>query len=323
MPHAGDQLVGRAEHSPADLAQISPESIINHHWQALNQAPGRPISGVENVGSGYRIRYENGGAIYLDGHFRHPSWVYGAIGERYDALGAHNSWLGFPTADEAPFADGGRVSTFEHGDIYWWPDVGAIELNQVVVQYTGIICFGETDYDGGSPSDEPYVVLGTVSPQGASSTRSQIYEGVNAIQGRADSIDLYLGKPLGMALTALLMEHDDENPDRYKAALKAATDKALDVIGGAVEAEVPGIAVVVGPLLDAIKPVIADALNDLLGLRDDDLGQQTFALTAKQMVVLAARTPDSVDYGVTSKFQTPLFTGEGSSYKVCFRFAPA
>jgi len=96
------------------------------------------------------------------------------------------------------------------------PDVGAVELNEVVMQYTGLICFGETNWDQGSASDEPYVVLGTVSHQGPTAARSQIYEHVNAIQGRADMIEIYRGKPYGIALTARMMEHDEDDPDRTR-----------------------------------------------------------------------------------------------------------
>jgi hypothetical protein len=325
MPRTNEQLQGRTTHLPRGAQeQPSPEAIITHHWETLNHAPGQPVSGLENIASGFRMRYSNGGAIYLHPNMAHPAWVYGSIGDRYSVMGGPNSWLGFPTADEADFPDGGRVSTFDHGAIYWWQDVGAIELDQVVVQYTGLICFGETDWDQGSASDEPYVILGTVAPQGTTSNRSQIYERVNAIQGRSDSIEVYRGKPYGLALTALLMEHDDDNPDRYKAAMGGAVTAAFGALGTAAGViATPVVAVAVAPLLAAIAPVVTESLNDLLDLRDDNLGQQTLTLSAKQMIVLAARTPDSVDYGVTSKLQTPLFTGEGSSYKVCFRFAPA
>jgi len=165
---------------------------------------------------------------------------------------------------------------------------------------------------------------GPFSHQGTTAARSQIYEHVNAIQGRADMIEIYRGKPYGIALTARMMEHDEDDPDRYKAAMEAAVGAAATAITTAVGAiATPAAALIVGPLLGAVAPVVADALNGALDLRDDDLGVQTLPLTAKQMVVLAARTQDSVDYGVTSRLQTPLFTGEGSSYKACFRFAPA
>ena len=63
----------------------------------LGGAPGAAVSDVETVGSGRRVRYQNG-TIYErpDGKC---AWVYGAINERYDQLGGAMSWLGFPMAD--------------------------------------------------------------------------------------------------------------------------------------------------------------------------------------------------------------------------------
>jgi hypothetical protein len=320
QPSGQAQETGAAQRA----REISPESVIHHHWQSLNGAPGNPVSGAEQVPNGFRIRYDGGGAIYVKTNLSKPSWVYGAIGEQYNALGGPGSWLGFPTADEAEFADGGRVSTFDRGNIYWWPDVGAVALDEVVVRYTGILCFGETDWDQGSPFDEPYVVLGTMSAQGTTANRSSIYERVKAIQGRAESIEIYRGRPYGVSLTALLMEHDDDNPDRYKESMEGALRTSFVAVTAAVGAiATPLVAAVVGPVLQAVVPAVTDALNGLLNLGDDDLGQQTLVLSAKQMITLAGRAPESVDYGVPSKLQTPLYNGEGSSYKVCFSLAPA
>jgi uncharacterized protein with LGFP repeats len=53
--------------------------------------------------------------------------VYGAIYDRYVALGGPASPLGQPTSDEEPWAFGGRVAHFEHGDIYWREDAGPRE----------------------------------------------------------------------------------------------------------------------------------------------------------------------------------------------------
>jgi hypothetical protein len=90
-------------------------------------------------------------------------------------------------SDESDFPEGGRVNVFQGGAIYWWPDTGAIELNDVVVHYTGLICFGETDNDQLSNSDEPYVVLGMTSPTGSWAARSQVYEYVDAGESRPRS----------------------------------------------------------------------------------------------------------------------------------------
>jgi hypothetical protein len=318
-------IMGTATH-PFDIStiEVRPDALIDIRWRQLDGSPGPKVGQLETVGSGYRIRYRHG-AIYLKpGPTNTLAWVYGAIGERYDALGGPASWLGFPVADEAEFTDGGRISRFEHGNIYWWPDVGAIELNEVVVRYTGLICFGETDWDQGSFEDEPYAVIGTVTPMGTASYRSRIYEDVDAGEGVSDEMEIYRGQALGLVIATLLMEHDASDPDKYKEAVKIGVDAAAAGATAAV-AVIPGVGPILaaglGPALGALAPTITEVINETLDLKDDTLGLQTITMTPKQMVVLAARTENSVSHGVTFKVETPLFSRLGASYKVCFSLA--
>ena len=59
--------------------------------------------------------------------------VVGAIEAKYLELGGCRSVLGAPRSQELAVADGvGRFSTFEHGAIYWKPDVGAFEVHGAI-----------------------------------------------------------------------------------------------------------------------------------------------------------------------------------------------
>ena len=252
--------------------------------------------------------------------------MYGAIGAKYDALGGSKSWLGLPTADEEDFAEGGRASTFENGTIYWWPDTGAIDLNDVVVHYTGLICFGETDWDQSSDSDEPYVVLGVVAPTGNSAQRSQVYEDVDGGESRPDLIEIYRGKPYGVTISALLMEHDFDDPDKYKWAVAASVEAAgagLSLAVGFIPVVGPALAVAAQAGLQAGTPAITDELNKLLNTQDDQLGVFTRTITAKEMVVLAARVTNSTEKEIGFKIASPLISSQGASYKVYFGLVPA
>jgi hypothetical protein len=52
--------------------------------------------------------------------------LQGDIRDLWLKLGAQNSRLGYPTSDEMNTPDGqGRMSKFEHGEIWWYPDQGA------------------------------------------------------------------------------------------------------------------------------------------------------------------------------------------------------
>lgn len=255
--------------------------------------------------------------------------VYGAIEGRYEQLGAATSWLGLPLSDEVPFAEGGRVSTFERSAIYWWSDVGPIDLNDVVVQYTGLYCFGETDADGlfgTNPDDEPYVILGAITPETAMDTRSRIYEDIDAGDSQPDLIELYRGKPYGITIPMVLMEHGAEDPEKYRdlmtQAVTAGEKKLADVIAEALNDGVPYVgpvlAVAAESVLPLLIPIVTDIATALLGVDDRQLGAELLQLTAKQMVVLAARTPTSGFWGIDYKVESPLMSHYGATYKVYF-----
>lgn len=80
---------------------------------------------------------------------------------------------------------------------------------------------------------------------------------------------------------------------------------------------------VAGPLLAAVAPTVGEELNNLLDMKDDKVGEATLAVSAKEMVVLAARTVNSWELGVGFKLVTPLISGAGASYKVYFGIVPA
>src|SRR2546425_8516291 len=54
--------------------------------------------------------------------------VHGAIGGHYRQLNDVHGFLGLPTTDEEVIA-GGRRGRFDHGDIYWSPATGALEVH--------------------------------------------------------------------------------------------------------------------------------------------------------------------------------------------------
>jgi LGFP repeat len=231
------------------------ESAIAGRWNQLGGSPGVATipgdSGLIKVADGFYRQYEKG-RIYYRFNFD-PIHVYGAIGDRYTQLGGPSSWLGWPTfmhapeeddkltkLDEQPFPQDGRVSTFEHGAIYWWADTGAIELGHISVRYTGLACFSDTH---GGGSDEPYLLFGTVPapPTATSETRTVIYNEVDGGESREDDIELYRGLPYGLSLNVTLMEHDAGDPDKYRSTVKEAVDQASKAVSVGVGAIPSGV----------------------------------------------------------------------------------
>lgn len=262
--------------------------------------------------------------------FWHPTTgaysAYGDIFQHWVSLGRERSYLGYPTSDESSFPEGGRANTFQHGGIYWWADTGAIDLRDVVISYKGIHCFGETDNDQLSASDEPYVVLSYSSPERADTIRSKVYDGVDAGESFTDFTELYRGKPYGIVLNTVVMEHDESNPDAYRDEIKKtvmAVHSAGVIALGLIPLVGPIIASVAGPGLGALMPTVADELHKIFDFGDDKLGASNITLNARQMVLLAARTPTSKFNDLEYKIETDLVSGEGSSYKAYFDIYPA
>lgn len=300
---------------------------FNDKHAQLGGAPGARLDDgpPEPHATGSRLRYQNG-TIYLraDGQC---AWVYGAIGARYDELGAGTSWLGMPVSDEEQFSDGGRANRFENGAIYWWADTGAIDLNHVVVHYTGLYAFAETDSDRvGTYADEPYVAIGVLTPSvTVPAVRTKVYDEVDAGDARPDVIELYRGLPEGIVISVLLMESDEGDPDKYRSAVTegvAQGSKALIELIKSWKGYGQFLAPVAEELLKVIGPDIVEAVNAVIGSGDDVLGNTVVTLSAKQMVVLAARTPNQDHWGIGWKAETTQMTGQGSAYKVYFGLVP-
>ncbi|MCO5067833.1 MAG: hypothetical protein M9910_03975 [Kiritimatiellae bacterium] len=110
-------------------AAMSPDHAIQTKWESLGGESflGRPLTGVETCpdGLGRYTHYERG-SIYWSP--RTPACaIYGSIRERWAQLGWETSALGYPTSDETDYGASGRMNTFEHGRIVWFPEKGAWE----------------------------------------------------------------------------------------------------------------------------------------------------------------------------------------------------
>ncbi|MHB9112004.1 MAG: N-acetylmuramoyl-L-alanine amidase [Thermoleophilia bacterium] len=111
-------------------ARYSPIPITTpfiEKWDALNGAPGGAIIEQYPVTGGKAQDFQTGRLIWNQS-FNNTYWVVGAILSRYDSFGKWDSFLGLPTSDEYG-AGSGRVSDFEHGQIYWSAATDAREVH--------------------------------------------------------------------------------------------------------------------------------------------------------------------------------------------------
>lgn len=292
-------------------------------WERLLGYPLNDETGASD-GVGRYNHFSNGGSIYWTPQTG-ANAVYGEIRNKWQSLGWETSYLGYPISDEVDFAEGGRANAFQNGGIYWWPDIGATDLRGVAVHYTGLHCFGETDWDQSSDSDEPYVILAVTTPEFATTVRTKVYEDVDGGDSRPDNLELYRGAPFGINIAAVLMENDFGDPDRYKAEVQKVVlgvHTAGTIALGLIPLVGPIIAAIAGPSLGALMPAIGGAINDLFDWGDDQIGGIKITLSAKQMVVLATRIGKTEFDGIGFKAETALISGSGASYKAYFDIVP-
>ncbi|MHA7986107.1 LGFP repeat-containing protein [Rathayibacter sp. CAU 1779] len=271
-----------------------------------------------------RFQHFQGGSIYwtpaTGAHV-----VYGAIRDRWSSIGWERSYLGYPLTDEIDF-DGGRMNQFQGGQIYWWPDTGAIDLHEVVLHYTGMICWHESDHDQSSDSDEPYAIFGVVAPDSTSTVHTRIYDDVDTGESRPDLLELYRGKPGGLVVTTTMWENDFGNPDQYEPSIKNAIDEAAKDAGPYVS-KIPYVGLVFAALLPFVPKVsgaIATGVGKLLNLQDDNAGHAEVAFSPKEMIVKSARDQNQWQQGIGYKASTGRITHDGGySYEVFFGFVPA
>jgi hypothetical protein len=299
---------------------------IYKKWQALGGLKwGKPDTDELPCpdGRGRYNHFNNGGATISWSPETGAFSIVGDIRTRWAELGWERSYLGYPTSDESDFPDGGRVSAFQHGGIYWWPDTGAIDINDVVINYTGLVCVDKTHEISGS--DEPYVLLGLVTPFDVLSYRTRVYSKVNEGDSRPDLMTLFKGKPNGVNISVILMEQDHGNPAQLQQQLTDALQKAhkfgveafklIPIVGS-------GIAAVVGPLIQHFIPNISQAIGNLF-IADDLIGSQNITLTGKDLLLLARRTNNSVYKNVGYKFSTSHIKGHKADYIIYFGIEPA
>lgn len=312
---------GRAiylNHSSGEALAV--DAPIYEEYEKLSGLLGHPTGDTKRLpdGRGKSNEFEKGTIYATDTTGAHE--VHGPIRARWLELGGHASVLGYPTSNElAERADGGRVNTFEHGDIYFWDDLGIEVVRGIQIRYRGQNCFAESNEITGE--DETYVVASAIGPnqQAIVSTRTPILDDVNAGGSFPASQVVYTGPPAGIgALAVTMMEHDTGNADEYREQIEAGVRSAMTGLAAAVAATGVGLTVsgIALALANAGAGPIANAINDALDTGDDLIGTDVFPLAPRALIQFA-RADRQRERDVEFHLATRLLTGEGA-YKAYF-----
>jgi uncharacterized protein with LGFP repeats len=113
---------------------ISPIDLRHQELGGSLGLLGSPLNDQRAVNGGMVRDYENG-SIYWSrstGAFE----VHGAIRDKWRALGAEQSFLGFPVTDESKATIGeGRFNGFQGGVVYWSAATGAFEIHGDILNH--------------------------------------------------------------------------------------------------------------------------------------------------------------------------------------------
>jgi hypothetical protein len=303
------------------------KGAIHERWQALG---GKWIPETDETttpdGAGRYNHFQGGASIYW-----HPdtgAWgVWGDIRQRWAELGWERSYLGYPTSDEGDIDEGGRANSFQHGWIYWWPNMGAIDLRGIVLSYVGLFAYSESDIDQKSGSDEPYCIFSMVVPKHDPWTvRTKVYEGVDDRSARPDRIELYRGPAYGMTIGVVGMEKDNGSPDGNRAIVQEAVQtnhKVGEFLLQFIPLVGPIISKVAGPALGALMPKLGNAIAAVLDLGDDVIGEVSVPLSTKRLVTLALQQETYNNKGIVYKVQSGMMEKGGARYMAYFTVDPA
>jgi uncharacterized protein with LGFP repeats len=156
---------------------------IRSEWAALGFEQGTlgfPVSDEITLRSGGAASVFQGGSVYFSpATGAHAVW--GAIRDRWAALGFERGSLGFPVTDEIALRSGGAASVFQGGSVYFSPATGAHAVQGAIRDRwaasgweggrLGYPTSDEYDVPGGRRSDFQFGSITWTPARGAVSSR--------------------------------------------------------------------------------------------------------------------------------------------------------
>jgi hypothetical protein len=101
-------------------------------YDRLMCRPGLATSPERSITGGSRQAFSVG-RIYVNAARGAVTWLHGPVNDKYEAMGAHRSFLGLPRALRTVDGGRGRLGRFNRGDIYWTKVTGAHEVHGLVL----------------------------------------------------------------------------------------------------------------------------------------------------------------------------------------------
>ena len=276
--------------------------------------PGHPPAHRQEFEGGSIYRSPNTGAHLVTGAIR-AKWLS-------PDGGGPSGQMGLPISDERTDSSGVIFSDFELGSIWFTNNVAEVLLG-LVIEFTGFHCFGETS---GLGSDEPFFHVSVVpldppidNPTDmdgtwftALPTNRASYEGVDDGDTVAETNLVYIGRATPLVVKTHLMEHDEGDPNAYKAEIKQAVAAA-----GAITAFFVPAASAVATNPD-VQATVTSIINAIAGTDDDFIGQREFRLGSRREILATLNTPPGAEFAGVPAHRDAFLEDGDASYKAYF-----
>lgn len=232
--------------------------------------------------------------------------------------------IGLPMSDEQDFSDdGGKVSEFQQGQIYWWADTGPIAIKgRIRVSYAGLHMHERTDDNVGGSHDEPYAILSAIWPGTVNNKKTyntpEYSLGDSNTDCEENDAELFVGRPNGIELISTVMEHDYGDKDAARRKADEYATEAADWVIRQVQALGPigvALAELGGPILRGAFEEIGALAGGWFG--DDLIDTEHRPLSPKDMVKLAVAPTRAYDC-ITYKVASGQLEGAGGRYQTYF-----
>ena len=202
------------------------------------------------------------------------------------------------------------------------------------VRYQGLYCMQEMTWDGGSNSDEPYVITSAVhinetgdnvikTERHPVTGQNRWYDDVDDFEERPGPVAAcWQGNADPVSITAVVFERDKGDPDYYRDEVQIAVEIAFEIVK---------LIYPVAARFEKAIGFVVDAVNWILGTGDDVIDTPKTVVNTRSMLEhYAGRNPWNlmgwkIDPPRVSRTATKLFyhwvtthKGGGANYIVCF-----
>ncbi|WP_448570533.1 hypothetical protein [Trichothermofontia sp.] len=254
------------------------------------------------------------------------------IRELYLNSGAHRGLLGFPLSN-VQFSANKVEQRFAGGKIEFLNTTPkGVATTSVRIRFVGFHCDRESDHDQGSPTDEPYFIIGVAGSNRSNTIRFGPYKNVETGTDRfeaamladptSQSSPIVIVPPIVIGVVAI--EHDagtpEEAEEKVRNIIKEIEEK-FDQVAAAFGAVTAGSHVLPEWARDILIGWVPEGIAAIFGLGDDHIGSVPLVMFDFNPGLEKWTTPPRIGLHGQNPYNTEISVDGGSegAYKLRFQ----